>query len=84
MHLAVKHSNEKKMFRCTACAWDFRKESDLQLHVKHSHLGQSNILPGGISAGTAADTRMEVESEDGESKGGRSDGLSDALMHQWM
>ncbi|XP_030222819.1 zinc finger protein 423 isoform X5 [Gadus morhua] len=51
VHLAVKHSNEKKMFRCTACAWDFRKESDLQLHVKHSHLGQSNILPGGISAG---------------------------------
>ncbi len=39
VHLAVKHSNEKKMFRCTACAWDFRKESDLQLHVKHSHLG---------------------------------------------
>ena len=56
VHLAVKHSNEKKMFRCTACAWDFRKESDLQLHVKHSHLGQSSVLPGGISAGTAART----------------------------
>ncbi|XP_035646840.1 zinc finger protein 423 isoform X2 [Oncorhynchus keta] len=39
VHLAVKHSNEKKMFRCTACTWDFRKESDLELHVKHSHLG---------------------------------------------
>ncbi|XP_051513398.1 zinc finger protein 423-like isoform X3 [Myxocyprinus asiaticus] len=39
VHLAVKHSNEKKMYRCTACAWDFRKESDLQSHVKHSHLG---------------------------------------------
>lgn len=51
VHLAVKHSNEKKLFRCTACAWDFRKEADLQLHVKHNHLGQRSGLPGGL-AGT--------------------------------
>lgn len=53
VHLAVKHSNEKKLFRCTACAWDFRKETDLQLHVKHNHLGQRSGLPGGLGAGTA-------------------------------
>lgn len=52
VHLAVKHSNEKKLFRCTACAWDFRKETDLQLHVKHNHLGQRSGLPGGLGAGT--------------------------------
>lgn len=52
VHLAVKHSNEKKLFRCTACAWDFRKESDLQIHVKHNHLGQRSGLPGGLGAGT--------------------------------
>lgn len=51
VHLAVKHSNEKKLFRCTACAWDFRKETDLQLHVKHNHLGQRAGLPGGLGAG---------------------------------
>lgn len=51
VHLAVKHSNEKKLFRCTACTWDFRKEADLQLHVKHNHLGQRSGLPGGL-AGT--------------------------------
>lgn len=49
VHLAVKHSNEKKLFRCTACAWDFRKEADLQLHVKHNHLGQRSGLPGGLA-----------------------------------
>lgn len=51
VHLAVKHSNEKKLFRCTACAWDFRKETDLQLHVKHNHLGQRSGLPGGLGTG---------------------------------
>lgn len=51
MHLAVKHSNEKKLFRCTACAWDFRKEADLQLHVKLNHLAQRPGLPGGLGAG---------------------------------
>lgn len=52
VHLAVKHSNEKKLFRCTACAWDFRKETDLQLHVKHNHLAQRSGLPGGLGTGT--------------------------------
>ncbi|XP_034061781.1 LOW QUALITY PROTEIN: zinc finger protein 423 [Gymnodraco acuticeps] len=51
VHLAVKHSNEKKLFRCNSCAWDFRKESDLQIHVKHNHLGQRSGLPGGLGAG---------------------------------
>lgn len=49
--MAVKHSNEKKLFRCTACAWDFRKETDLQLHVKLNHLAQRPGLPGGLGAG---------------------------------
>lgn len=51
VHLAVKHSNEKKLFRCTACAWDFRKETDLQLHVRLNHLAQRPGLPGGLGAG---------------------------------
>lgn len=63
VHLAVKHSNEKKLFRCTACAWDFRKETDLQLHVKLNHLAQRPGLPGGLGAGetrpgAAAGTRQ--------------------------
>ncbi|KAJ3596247.1 hypothetical protein NHX12_002656 [Muraenolepis orangiensis] len=44
------------LYHCTLCQEVFDskvsiQESDLQLHVKHSHLGQSTILPGGLSAG---------------------------------
>lgn len=38
LHLAVKYSNEKKVYHCTSCNWDFHSKADLQLHVCHSHL----------------------------------------------
>jgi len=37
VHLAVKHSNECKLFRCTACASVYRNEADFATHVKAVH-----------------------------------------------
>lgn len=64
----MKHSNEKKLFRCTACSWDFRKETDLQLHVKHNHLAQRSGLPGGLGAGTVHEPDGNIQDESASTK----------------
>ena len=56
-----RHSNEKKMFRCTACNWDFRKEADLQVHVKHSHLGNPARAHKCIFCGETFSTEVELQ-----------------------
>ena len=65
LHLAVKHSNEKKVFRCTSCNWDFRHEADLQLHVQHSHLdvgvGGAHRAHRCIFCGEAFGTEVELQ-----------------------
>ncbi|TWW54168.1 Zinc finger protein 423 [Takifugu flavidus] len=50
VHLAVKHSNEKKLFRLHRLRLGLQKETDLQLHVKLNHLAQRPGLPGGLGA----------------------------------
>uniref|UniRef100_A0AAV2JTM2 Zinc finger protein 521 n=1 Tax=Knipowitschia caucasica TaxID=637954 RepID=A0AAV2JTM2_KNICA len=61
LHLAVKHSNEKKVYRCTSCNWDFRHETDLQLHVKHSHLENQGRAHRCIFCGESFGTEVELQ-----------------------
>ncbi|KAI4905526.1 hypothetical protein NFI96_000703 [Prochilodus magdalenae] len=61
LHLAVKHSNEKKVYRCTSCNWDFRHETDLQVHVKHSHLENQGRMHRCIFCGESFGTEVELQ-----------------------
>ncbi|XP_061776287.1 zinc finger protein 521 isoform X3 [Nerophis ophidion] len=61
LHLAVKHSNEKKVYRCTSCNWDFRHDTDLQLHVKHSHLENQGRSHRCIFCGESFGTEVELQ-----------------------
>uniref|UniRef100_A0A8C2WNZ6 Zinc finger protein 521 n=1 Tax=Cyclopterus lumpus TaxID=8103 RepID=A0A8C2WNZ6_CYCLU len=61
LHLAVKHSNEKKVYRCTSCNWDFRHETELQLHVKHSHLENQGRAHRCIFCGESFGTEVELQ-----------------------
>uniref|UniRef100_A0A3B3RHN2 Zinc finger protein 521 n=1 Tax=Paramormyrops kingsleyae TaxID=1676925 RepID=A0A3B3RHN2_9TELE len=61
LHLAVKHSNEKKVYRCTSCSWDFRHESDLQQHVKHNHLESQGKVHKCIFCREAFGTEVELQ-----------------------
>ncbi|XP_060769593.1 zinc finger protein 521 isoform X1 [Neoarius graeffei] len=61
LHLAVKHSNEKKVYRCTSCNWDFRHETELQLHVKHSHLENQGRVHRCIFCGESFGTEVELQ-----------------------
>ncbi|XP_056326523.1 zinc finger protein 521 isoform X3 [Danio aesculapii] len=61
LHLAVKHSNERKVYRCTSCTWDFRHEADLQMHVKHSHLENQGCSHRCIFCGESFGTEVELQ-----------------------
>ncbi len=61
LHLAVKHSNDKKVYQCTSCNLDFRHEADLQMHVKHSHLENQGCSHRCIFCGESFGTEVELQ-----------------------
>ncbi|XP_029109555.1 zinc finger protein 521-like isoform X2 [Scleropages formosus] len=61
LHLAMKHCNEKKVYRCTSCNWDFRHELDLQRHVQHSHLESQGKVHKCIFCREAFGTEVELQ-----------------------
>ncbi|KAL4624607.1 zinc finger protein 521-like [Arapaima gigas] len=61
LHFAVKHCNEKKVYRCTSCNWDFRHEFDLQQHVQHNHLESQGKVHKCIFCSEAFGTEVELQ-----------------------